>query len=243
MKHITLLILTFISCVTASRGQIFDKNINKDSLFQEVTKDFQTDRKNELLTMYKTGSDKDKEFLLFMLSMPTSNKHKLIQNIDSNYKKVIYLKNEYSKLVPKNYIVSIEFNPAITLFKTKESIDLKIEKNENNKNTVSQEWNLVYNSNKVNQMLKPLNWDSDALKMVKKLLEEAKCVSIENGEIATIGFARSGMGKYYYKIFNGNLTDEQIKDYNDGCTFIFYKNNIVLEYGGGAAGSQCFPDE
>ena len=54
--------------------------------------------------------------------------------------------------------------------------------------------------------------------------------------------ARSGMGKYSLKLFDIDLTNDQIKQYNDGCTYIFYKKNIVLEYGGGAVGSQCFPD-
>jgi hypothetical protein len=57
-----------------------------------------------------------------------------------------------------------------------------------------------------------------------------------------IGFARSGLGKYYFLLFENNLTSEQINRYNDGCTFIFYKKNIVLEYGSGATGSYCFPD-
>jgi hypothetical protein len=50
------------------------------------------------------------------------------------------------------------------------------------------------------------------------------------------------MGKYFYELFDDDLTQEQIKQYNDSCTHIFYKKNIVLEYGGGAVGSQCFPD-
>ena len=67
-------------------------------------------------------------------------------------------------------------------------------------------------------------------------------MSIENGTITTIGFQRSGMGKYYYDLFNSDLTSEEIKKYNDDCMYIFYKKNIVLEYGSGAIGSICFPD-
>ena len=91
-------------------------------------------------------------------------------------------------------------------------------------------------------MIKPLGWTNETLATIKGLLSNVKCVSIENGEITTIGFARSGMGKYFFKLFDKDLTIEQIKEYNDGCMYIFYKKNIVLEYGGGAVGSQCFPD-
>jgi len=87
-----------------------------------------------------------------------------------------------------------------------------------------------------------LKWTNETLAIIKKLLSDANCVSIENGQITTIGFARSGMGKYSYLLFDNNLTAAQVKQYNDGCIYIYYKNNIVLEYGGGAVGPQCFPD-
>ena len=60
----------------------------------------------------------------------------MIANIDSNFDNINILKTEYSKLVPKNYIVSIEFNPADKIIMTKESIDLKIE------DTSNKQWNL-----------------------------------------------------------------------------------------------------
>jgi hypothetical protein len=146
------------------------------------------------------------------------------------------------KLVPKGYIVSIEFNPADKIVSTKESIDIKIEHKNNKQSELKQEWNLEYNSKKLAQMIQPLGWTNETLTIVKKLLVDARCVSIENRNIVTVGFARSGMGKYSFKLFDKDLTSEQIKEYNDGCTYIFYKTNIVLEYGGGAVGPQCFPD-
>lgn len=50
------------------------------------------------------------------------------------------------------------------------------------------------------------------------------------------------MGKYSYLIFDRPLSEAEKKDYDDKCEYIFYKENIVLEYGGGAIGTQCFPD-
>jgi len=139
-------------------------------------------------------------------------------------------------------MVSIEFNPADKITMMKETIDLKIEDTSNNQSKLTQDWNLEYHSKKLSEMIKPLGWTNETLQTVKKLLANAHCISIENGEMTTIGFARSGMGKYFFILFDNNLTDNQIKEYNDGCTYIFYKKNIVLEYGGGAIGSQCFPD-
>lgn len=55
-----------------------------------------------------------------------------------------------------------------------------------------------------------------------------------------IGFARSGMGKYSYKLFDNQLTENQKQRYNNGCEYIFYKDSVVLEYGGGTIRPQCF---
>lgn len=223
-------------------GQEFNKSINKDSLLQTIVKDLPEYAKNEILKEYNQGDEKHKEAILVLFNMPRSSKKEMIANIDSNFDNINNLKTQYSKLVPKNYIVSIEFNPADKITLTKESIDLTIEDTSNNQSNIKQDWNLEYNSKKLAQMLKSLDWTNETLLAIKKLLADAHCISIENGNITTIGFARSGMGKYFFKLFNDDLTGAQIKEYNDGCTYIFYKKNIVLEYGGGAVGPQCFPD-
>jgi hypothetical protein len=49
------------------------------------------------------------------------------------------------------------------------------------------------------------------------------------------------MGKYYYNIFDRPIPDSLKAEYNDSCTYILYNDKVVLEYGGGAVGPQCFP--
>jgi hypothetical protein len=184
----------------------------------------------------------DKEFLLFILCEPRSSKKEMVNNIDSNYYKIEFLRSEYIKLAPKNCIVSIEFNPGNPDFNIKESIDMRISKTENNETTVSQDWSMEYGSEKLKMMLKQVGWGEETMDKIKKLLIEADCISIENGEITTVGFGRSGLGLYSFLMFNADLTKKQINLYNDGCRYIYLKKNIVLQYEGGAAGSQCFPD-
>jgi hypothetical protein len=242
MKHFAISVLSSFLVTLSVFGQEFNKTINKDSLLQVILKDLAEPKKSELLKLYNEGNEQSKEFLLVMFSMPRSSKKELISNIDSNFENISSLKASYLKLVPKDYIVSIEFNPADKIALTKESIDLRIEHTTNKQKDLKQEWNLESNSEKLTQMIKPLGWVNETLTTIKKLLADANCVSIENGNVTTIGFARSGMGKYFFKLFDTDLTNEQIKKYNDGCAYIFYKKNIVLEYGGGAIGSQCFPD-
>lgn len=98
-------------------------------------------------------------------------------------------------------------------------------------------------SNKLDSLLNLTTLKRKDLQELKKYLDKANCISISNGKEFEIGFARSGMGKYSYLIFDNPLTKDEIERYNNGCEYIFYKKNIVLEYGGGAVGSQCFPDK
>lgn len=72
-------------------------------------------------------------------------------------------------------------------------------------------------------------------------LDKANCIEIENGEPTTIGWQRSGMGMYSYVLFEKPIADSLKKQYNDSCTYILYNDRLVLEYGGGAFGPQCFP--
>lgn len=177
-----------------------------------------------------------------MLSLPQSSKKQLIANIDSNYAAINHLIQEYDRLVPANYTVMIEFKPADKLVHTPESIDMRIDRRQGKEIKSYQEWNMTYRSDTLMHMLGIIGWKHETLTTIKRLLSAAHCISVENGESSEIGYARSGMGKYSYILFNKNLTADEIKRYNNGCTHIFYKKNIVLEYGGGAVGPQCFPD-
>lgn len=141
-----IFIILFFACLLFSIkavGQEFNKSLNKDSLLKTLIKDIPDSKKKELLESYNSGDKDTKEFLLFMLSMPRSSKAKLIENIALNYEKVNILKAEYSRLVPNNYTVSIEFNPENNILNTKENIDLKITSIKDKETKVSQQWNLT----------------------------------------------------------------------------------------------------
>ncbi|HXB05784.1 MAG TPA: serine hydrolase [Puia sp.] len=225
------------------RKHIFNNNINKDSLFQAVLQSLPESRRADFQKHYNEADEQEKEFLLLMLSMPRSSKKAMIANLDSNFANIQTLNTTYAKLVPKDYVVEIEFNPADPLLSTPESIDLEITHNAGNTNSHDKKWQLLYGSTELTEILKPLGWTNQTIQTIKALLAKAKSVSIENGDITTIGYARSGMGKYSFKLFAKPLNKTDVNDYNDGCRYIFYKDNIVLEYGGGAVGPQCFPAE
>lgn len=256
MKKI-ILILTILFSIGNLHAQDyqFRPNINKDSLLNASLKDLPEEMRKEYLKTYKKGNKQTKEFLLLMISMPKSSKRDLIKNYEDKKNEINELKEEYSKLIPKNHIVDVEFEAESKILTVPEQITIKIYelnysdnidldkepvKRSTERKVISQNWNLENGSKELEEVLKSLGWANQTLAKIKFLLEKANCISIENGKTTTIGFARSGLGKYSYKIFDKDLDLKQKEEFNNGCSYIYYKNNIVLEYGGGAVGSQCF---
>jgi hypothetical protein len=243
-RFLTLLaiISLYSFCVSA---QHFNQAIDKDSLLLTIYKKLGTqERISEFKSYYNSVDKKSQEFLLLMGSMPSSSKKELIANIDSNYKAVLELITAYRKLVPKGYLVSIEFQPANNVISTPASVDMRIRhKNPDNFNSLEtdQEWGTEAGSAKLKKMCDRLNWTEGTLSTIKQLLDRARCVSIENDTVAEIGFSRSSMAKYSYLIFGDDLDNKMIGRYNDGCRYIYHEKNIVLEFMGGAVGPQCFP--
>jgi hypothetical protein len=248
MNHIAIVIcLILISARVKAQDYSFRKNIDKDSLFNVCLKLTPKEKRKELTNIYRNGNEKEKEFLLFMISMPRSSKEELIKNYEEKKAEILNLKIEYQKYVPENYIIFIEFEPESKILNVPELISIKVYKtifnNETNRNSmskVSENWNLKLNSSELKEVLKTINWTDSTLIQIKSLLIKANCISIENGDVTTIGYARSGMGLYSYKLFENTLNSDLIGTYNNGCEYIYYKENIVLEYGGGAIGPQCF---
>lgn len=239
MKALILPFFLFIATLS-SYSQEFRKGINKDSLYQTIIRDLPEQAKADMERMYKDAPQKEKDAILFWFSMPTSSKAELIANIDSNLVDIKMLRRAYRILVPKEYNVYVEITPPSKIYESEETWDIKITRS-GELVPLFQKWSMPVGSEDLRKALSILDWTPGVLTMIKEHLQAANCISIEDGEIITIGFARSGLGKYSFKIFPGDLTAEQIKKYNTGCQYIHYRDNIVLEYGGGAAGPQCFP--
>ncbi len=159
------------------------------------------------------------------------SKQDLIDNYNHKILQIADLKNYVKKIVPANKSVDIEFdgNKRFFIFHLVDN------------GNYDSNWDLKVNSSKVDTLLTKLNWTSETIKTLKEKLDAANCISIKSGEPCNIGFQRSGMGKYYYNIFDNRIPDSLKNKYNDSCTYILYTDKVVLEYGGGAIGPECFP--
>lgn len=260
MKQIVLIITLLFPLINLNAQEIeFRENIDKDSLLFVSVQKLPLELREEFIKIYNNENELNKDFLLFIISMPRSSKRELIENFEHKKSEIQKLKTEYLKLVPDDYIVEIEFEPENKIFTINEQIAIKIYKPDDGSNgddensnevqrsdglkVISQNWNLEPDSEELKNVIQSIGWTNETLAEIKRLLAEANCISIENGEVTTVGFARSGFGKYSYIFFDKPLNSKEKEEYNNGCEYIFYKDNIVLEYGGGAVGQQCFESE
>jgi hypothetical protein len=155
----------------------------------------------------------------------------LIDNYNKKTEKIWQVKDYINKIVPQNKSVDIEFdgNHKFFIFHVVDN------------GYYDSNWDLKLSSQKTDTLLQKLGWTKETLKLLKEKLDNANCISVESGEPCKIGFQRSGMGKYFYDLFNKPIPDSLKSMYNDSCTYILYNDSVVLEYGGGAIGPQCFP--
>ena len=168
-------------------------------------------------------------------------KQELIDNYSKRKAQILDLKSYFNSIVPKDKQVEIEFGSDKKLFRFGVApVDTATGKIIY---PIFLEWDLNTTSSTVDSVIKTIGWTQQTLKDLKQKLDAANCIQIESGEPTTIGWQRSGMGMYFYKVFDKPIADRLKNYYNDSCTYILYNDKLVLEYGGGAVGSQCLPKD
>lgn len=166
--------------------------------------------------------------ILYWVLNPT-NKAGLIANYESKQQEILEAKRYLQEIIPEDSYIDVEFGSfnRIEIFHTR----------------AGSNWDIDLNSDKAKELLAQVGCTKSQLKELKRKLKKANCISISSGEPTMIGWKRAVMARYSYRIFNRNLNDSLISHYTDGCTSVFYKDNIVLMYESGAIGSLCFPKD
>lgn len=156
----------------------------------------------------------------------------LINNYEKHEKEILEVKDYFTSILPPDTYVDVELegrHPDIFHVRLPGK-------------TLKSNWNLRLNSPRTDSLLHELNWSKETLKTLCRKLQKANCISVGGEDDIKIGWQRSLMSKYYYRLFDENLNSEQIKLYSDSCVYQIYKPRVVLEYGSGAIGSLCFPE-
>lgn len=161
----------------------------------------------------------------------------LIESFNKKQHEIYDLKKYYNIIVPRNKFVEIEFENDKELARFGIT---PLDNADGNYGTSFLEWHLKINTPRMDSILSTIGWSRATLKTLKRKLDNANCIQIESGEPAKIGFKRSGMGMYSFNVFDKPLTDSLRNLYKDSCTYIISNDKLILEYGGGAIGPQCF---
>ena len=186
----------------------------------------------------------NKLFFIFLISLSFTSctaytKKDLIENYNKKEHEILGLKEYFSTIVPAEKKVEIEFENDSKLFRF--GVYPMDPKTKWINYPIFLEWNLDVHSEKVDSVLKSMNWNLDTLKRIKEKLDAANCIQIESGEPTKIGFQRSGMGMFIYNVFDHSITDSLKQYFKSNCQYKIFSDKLVLEYGSGAVGSDCFP--
>lgn len=112
----------------------------------------------------------------------------------SNEKEIDELILYFNTIKPKDKIVSIEF-------KDDEIIGRLAIQNNGAGKKFFQSWNFNKDVLITPNIKNMLGWDLETIEILKEKLDNADCISIEDGEPIKIGFKRSGMGMYSFDVF------------------------------------------
>ena len=191
-------------------------------------------------------------FALFCLLGCGPTKQDLIDNLNANEQQIRELKSFFNSIVPEGYIVRIEFNRRKTIDLFVSYIDeekgwiiplfREWRINPYNYKEIPHIWDSSTETKSLELVKQRLGWTIDTFREIKAMLDNANCISIRSGEPAQIGFARRGMGKFSYLIFDKPISDELKVRFNNCYTTILYSDKVVLLWGTGAIGSMRFPD-
>lgn len=161
------------------------------------------------------------------------DRNDLTENYDKHEKEIADFIVYFKSIIPPDTYVDIEINDT-------KNIDIfHVWKDDINYGG----WDIDVDSSKADTIFSILNWDKSQIKILKDKLDQINCISIDNSYPVNVGFQRGGMSKFYYTIFDESIAqnDSLMKIYDSKCMYIYYRDNVVLQYGSGAIGSICFP--
>lgn len=163
----------------------------------------------------------------------TYDKKDLTENYDKHEKEIADFVTYFKSIIPPDILVDIEINDT-------KNIDIfHVIKDDINYGG----WDINVDSPKADTIFSILNWDKSQIIILKNKLDQINCISIDNRYPVNVGFQRSVMSKFYYTIFDTPIAqnDSLMKIYDSKCEYIYYRDNVSLQYGSGATGSLCFP--
>ncbi|WP_191181836.1 hypothetical protein [Pontibacter aquaedesilientis] len=171
-------------------------------------------------------------FILFGIAFGSFGKDysldDLKQNFDLKRNEIYQAKTYFNSILPPDTKVDIEFENDNELFY------FNIVKG----NAYYTLTDRNIESKQVDSLLNILGWTKNNLVELKNKLDKANCISFDKRDDFKIGFQRSGMGKYYFRLLDKPMNDSVRLAINQECVYI-HNDSVIFEYGGGAIGEGC----
>lgn len=175
----------------------------------------------------------------------------LKENFERHEQEILALKAYMEKITPADVKIDVFYNSS-------SNIDLKVEERAPASKTG---WEMRYDrydfdpsdagsgspsvteEMSFDEVLSKLNWKEEVFRTIWEKLDDVNCTSIGIGPSAcVIGYQRNVAGRYFYRIIDNQSIESIKREYNDGCFYKYYRDNVVFMYAGGAFGMQCFED-
>ncbi|RQO75548.1 hypothetical protein DBR43_09415 [Pedobacter sp. KBW06] len=178
-------------------------------------------------------------------------------NYKEHEKEILDAKKYFSSIMPNDVAFYIKFHP-------KDKVDFTLrQKNYWNKSSwlkspifdeygQYREFDIDMNSGELSLALDLINIDRKKLEKIRRYLNKANCISISknfNFQLDTasayisIGYPTADLYGLNYIMFENSMSSKLMADINDACNYKKINNKVLVEYGGPAFGSNCFPDK
>lgn len=107
-------------------------------------------------------------------------------------------------------------------------------------------WQLHWNDDiAADILMEKVGLDTLEMEYIHNTLKKMDCISVEvlnreSRNYSIVGFRRVAFGKYDYRIYEGGMSEDEMKQVYNDYTMIYYNDSVAFEYGAGAIGNLNF---
>ncbi|RNI28927.1 hypothetical protein [Rufibacter latericius] len=200
-------------------------------------------------------------FVLFVIALCLTSCGDATKGVFTNYEEkkseIDSLVSYFNKIKPKELALFIRFN-------SDDNIDFKLDQ-KNYRDTTTwyteaifddygqfHRFDIDLDDKELEDAFRIVNLDEEKIEKLRTYLEKANCNSISNSfsipdkmkiDYSSIGYPTNDLYGLEYLIFDTIPEQAIIDEIVKGCNFKKINNRILVQYGGPAFGSDCFPDK
>jgi hypothetical protein len=199
-------------------------------------------------------------FVLVLIATSFASCENATKGVFTNYQekrsKIDTLEVYFNKIKPQDLALYIRFN-------SDGNVDFKVDqKDYDDKSSWYIEeifdkygqfhrFDVNINDKELKRAFRLVNLNEEKIKKLRSYLKQANCISVSNGfsfsedvqaDYISIGYPTHDLYGLEYVIFEREVEAYKVNKIIEGCNFKKINNKVLVQYGGPAFGSDCFPD-